>query len=92
MFAIAFLVALFAGVGIMRGAIRDPAVQTLAIVLAIVLTIGTLFYWRVEEWSLLDSLYLPLIFSMSFHFLHLLHSRLISNRNNAMWYLLALLC
>ncbi len=61
MFAIAFLVALFAGVGIMRGAIRDPAVQTLAIVLAIVLTIGTLFYWRVEEWSLLDSLYFSVV-------------------------------
>lgn len=61
MFAIAFLVALFAGVGIMRGAIKDPAVQTLAIVLAIVLTIGTLFYWRVEEWSLLDSLYFSVV-------------------------------
>ena len=45
----------------MRGAIKDPAVQTLAIVLAIVLTIGTLFYWRVEEWSLLDSLYFSVV-------------------------------
>jgi hypothetical protein len=61
MFAIAFLVALFAGVGIVRGAIKDPAVQTLGIVLAIVLTIGTLFYWRVEEWSLLDSLYFSVV-------------------------------
>ncbi len=61
MFAIAFLVALFAGVGIMRGAIKDPAVQTLAIVLAIVLTIGTIFYWRVEEWSFLDSLYFSVV-------------------------------
>ncbi len=45
----------------MRGAIKDPAVQTLAIVLAIVLTIGTIFYWRVEEWSLLDSLYFSVV-------------------------------
>lgn len=61
MFLIGFVVALVAGVGILRRATSDPAIQTLAIMLAIVLAIGTLFYWRVEGWSLLDSLYFSVV-------------------------------
>ncbi len=61
MFIIAFLVALLGGVGIIRRASQDPAVQVLAIVLAFVLAIGTIFYWRVEGWSLLDSLYFSVV-------------------------------
>jgi hypothetical protein len=33
----------------------------LAIVLAVVLAIGTIFYWRVEGWTLLDSLYFSVV-------------------------------
>jgi uncharacterized membrane protein len=61
MFAIALLVALLGGVGIIRRASQDPAVQVLAIVLAAVLAIGTIFYWRVEGWTLLDSLYFSVV-------------------------------
>jgi hypothetical protein len=61
MFAIAFLVTLLAGLGIIRRASQDPAVRVLAIVLAVVLAIGTIFYWRVEGWTLLDSLYFSVV-------------------------------
>ncbi len=61
MFVIAFLVTLLAGVGIVRRATKDPAIQMLAIMLAIVLVIGTIFYWRVEGWNLLDSLYFSVV-------------------------------
>ncbi len=61
MFVIAFLLTLLAGVGIMRGAIKDPAIQALAIMLAVVLVSGTFFYWAVEGWSLLDSLYFSVV-------------------------------
>ena len=61
MFVIAFLVTLLGGLGIMRGALKDPAIQVLAIMLAIVLVIGTIFYWRVEGWNLLDSLYFSVV-------------------------------
>ena len=57
MFVIAFLVTLVASLGMMRGAFKDPAIQALAIMLAIFLAMGTFFYWIVEGWSLLDSLY-----------------------------------
>ena len=61
MFVIAFLVTLLGGIGIMRGALKDPAIQVLAIMLAIVLVIGTIFYWRVEGWNVLDSLYFSVV-------------------------------
>lgn len=61
MLVLALLVALLGGVGIIRRASQDPAVQVLAIVLAVVLAIGTIFYWRVEGWSLLDSLYFSVV-------------------------------
>ncbi len=61
MFVVAFVVALFAGAGILRRATSDPAIQTLAIMLAIVLVSGTFFYWAVEGWSLLDSLYFSVV-------------------------------
>ncbi len=61
MFAVAFLVTLLGGVGIVRRAASDPAIQVLAIMLAMVLAIGTLFYWSVEGWSFLDSLYFTVV-------------------------------
>ncbi len=61
MFVIAFLLTLLGGVGIMRRASKDPAIQVLAIMLAIVLVIGTIFYWSVEGWNLLDSLYFSVV-------------------------------
>lgn len=61
LFGIAVLLAIIAAVGIMRRAAGDPAMRTLALAVAVVLTIGTFFYWSVEGWSLLDSLYFTVV-------------------------------
>ena len=61
MFIIAFLVTLLAGVGVLRRAFKDPAIQGLATMVAVVIAVGTLFYWSVEGWSLLDSLYFTVV-------------------------------
>lgn len=41
----------------MRGGLRDPEFQGLGIFVIILLFTGTIFYFEVEHWSLLDSLY-----------------------------------
>lgn len=40
-----------------HGMRRDPQFRALGILLLILLAGGTLFYWRTEDWSMLDSLY-----------------------------------
>jgi hypothetical protein len=47
----------FAFTRLIRGALADPMVRGLAIVVGIALAAGTVFYRFVEDWSLLDSLY-----------------------------------
>lgn len=45
---------------IWRG-LRDPAFRALAIMVAIVIGSGTVFYRQVEDWSWLDSFYFTII-------------------------------
>ena len=40
-----------------HGMRRDPQFRALGILLLVLLAGGTLFYWRTEDWSMLDSLY-----------------------------------
>jgi voltage-gated potassium channel Kch len=40
-----------------RRSLRDPEFRGLFVLVVITLAAGTLFYWRVEGWSLLDSFY-----------------------------------
>lgn len=40
-----------------RRSLRDPEFRGLFVLVVITLAAGTLFYWQVEGWSLLDSFY-----------------------------------
>jgi voltage-gated potassium channel len=40
-----------------RGIYRDPEFRAIAILMFLLLSGGTLFYWRVEQWTIVDSLY-----------------------------------
>ncbi len=40
-----------------RRSLRDPEFRGLFVLVIVTLGAGTLFYWRVEGWSLLDSFY-----------------------------------
>jgi hypothetical protein len=40
---------------------ENPAFRRLAAITALALVLGTLFYWRVEGWSVLDSIYFSVI-------------------------------
>jgi voltage-gated potassium channel len=60
-FGIALLLAIITAVGTIRRASGDPAIRALALAVAVVLAIGTFFYWSVEGWSLLDSLYFTVV-------------------------------
>lgn len=44
-----------------RAALADPMVRGLIVALAAVLAAGTVAYWLMEDWSLLDSLYFCVI-------------------------------
>lgn len=41
--------------------LRDPEFRALLTLVVIILGSGTVFYWRVEGWSVLDSLYFSVI-------------------------------
>ncbi len=60
-FVVAFLVTLVAAAGVLRRAAFDPLTRGLAVMVAIVLTVGTIFYMTVEEWNFLDSLYFTVV-------------------------------
>lgn len=47
-------------IAIRRG-LSDPKFRALASLVFILLVGGTIFYWRVEGWSILDSLYFSVI-------------------------------
>ena len=42
---------------LMHGLRNDPEFRAMAVLLVILLAGGTMFYWQVEHWSILDSLY-----------------------------------
>ena len=56
------MIALLIQIGVLVRAVarslrEDQQFRALGLALGIALALGTLFYWRTEEWSLLDSLY-----------------------------------
>lgn len=58
---IAFFTTLRAFVVSIRRGLGDPQFRALAFLVAVLLVSGTFFYWRLEDWSLLDSLYFSVI-------------------------------
>lgn len=44
-----------------RRGLADSTFRALASLVVILLAVGTIFYWQVEGWSVLDSLYFSLI-------------------------------
>ena len=52
------LVMAFRGLARAMGAVwRDPETKALPVVAGVLLLTGTLFYWRFEDWSIIQSLY-----------------------------------
>jgi hypothetical protein len=45
----------------LRESLKDARFQALLVNVVILLTLGSVFYWRVEKWSLFDSLYFSVI-------------------------------
>jgi ABC-type microcin C transport system permease subunit YejB len=58
---IAFFTTLRSFVVAVRRGLGDPQFRALAFLVVVLLGAGTLFYWRFEDWSLLDSLYFSVI-------------------------------
>ncbi len=58
---IAFFTALRTFAVAMRRGLGDPQFRALAFLVLVLLISGTLFYWRFEDWTLLDSLYFSVI-------------------------------
>lgn len=58
---IAFFATLKGLVGAVRRGFADAKFRALAYLAAVSLATGTIFYWRFEDWSLLDSLYFSVI-------------------------------
>ena len=58
---IAFFATLRSLVGAVRRGFADAKFRALAYLAAVSLATGTIFYWRFEDWSLLDSLYFSVI-------------------------------
>jgi len=48
------------GIAIRRG-LGDAYFRSLAYLVVVLLVTGTIFYWRFEDWTLLDSLYFSVI-------------------------------
>ena len=47
--------------GAIRRGLGDPQFRALTFLVAVLLASGTVFYWRFEDWTLLDSLYFSVI-------------------------------
>jgi len=58
---IAFFTTLRTFVVAIRRGLRDPQFRALAFLVAFLLLTGTVFYWRLEDWTVLDSLYFTVI-------------------------------
>jgi voltage-gated potassium channel len=44
-----------------RSSLKDARFQALLVNVVFLLTVGTVFYWRVEKWTLFESLYFSVI-------------------------------
>jgi voltage-gated potassium channel len=40
---------------------RDPETKALPVIVGVLLLTGTIFYWSVEDWSLIESLYFSVV-------------------------------
>jgi hypothetical protein len=40
---------------------RDPETKALPVVAGVLILTGTLFYWRFEDWTIIESLYLCIV-------------------------------
>jgi voltage-gated potassium channel Kch len=58
---IAFLTTFRTFATAIRRGMGDPQFRALAFLVAVLLASGTLFYWRFENWTVLDSLYFSVI-------------------------------
>lgn len=58
---IAFFTTLRSFLVAMRRGLSDPHFRALAFLVLVLLVTGTLFYWRWEDWTILDSLYFSVI-------------------------------
>lgn len=58
---IAFITVLVRFVRSLRASLRDPEFQAVLFLVVITLAAGTVFYWRMEGWSVLDSLYFSVV-------------------------------
>jgi len=58
---IPFITTLRAFVRAVRRGLGDPHFRSLAFLVLVLLVTGTAFYWRLEGWALLDSLYFSVI-------------------------------
>ncbi len=58
---IAFFTTLRSLVVAVRRGLSDPQFRALAFLVVVLLASGTLFYWRFEDWTLIDSLYFSVI-------------------------------
>jgi len=57
----AFVTSLKGFVTAIRRGVGDARFRAMAVLVAILLASGTIFYWRFEDWSILDSLYFSVI-------------------------------
>jgi len=58
---VSFLTILIRFVRTVRSSWEDPEFRGLCWLVVVTLACGTVFYWRVEDWGLLDSLYFSVI-------------------------------
>ena len=58
---IAFFTTLRSLVAAVRRGLSDPQFRALAFLVVVLLASGTFFYWRFEDWTLIDSLYFSVI-------------------------------
>ena len=58
---IAFFTTLRAFTVAVRRGLSDPHFRALAFLVLVLLVTGTAFYWRFEDWTLIDSLYFSVI-------------------------------
>lgn len=47
--------------GAVRGVLRDPSTRALPLVAIALILSGTIFYWRFEDWSIVESLYFSVV-------------------------------
>ncbi len=58
---IAFLTTLRSFAAAVGRGLGDPRFRAVAFLVVVLLVTGTIFYWRIEDWTVLDSLYFSVI-------------------------------